>query len=483
MDKQDFISAIKCTRAGWFSCNNRATPSDEIIFHMDQGKEVGTLAREYFPARKTIRSTSENASGTGVHFEKEFSWDGFKARADILLKLRNDKITLIEVKASKPQKSGGNPVKEEYIDDIAYTNMVMKHCGTEADNILIMLLNRDYRKGSPDSGLFCTLDVKERVKKRTMEFEQSLDEIKRSFYEEPESFLAPKCKQCDYFRDCIGKLPRDHILMLSGIRDKAFKELIATVGSERSAILGNIPPDYSLSDLHERIRNAARRGSDTVDLIHLGEELSSIRWPAFYLDFETLNVAIPMYNGNYPYEQVLTQYSIHKVDSSSREVDYKAYLAADPTKDCRRELAEKLIADLNGDGSIIVYANFEKLRIQELVQMFPDLSTELEKIRKRLVDLEKIIKESYYHLDFRGSFSIKSVLPALVPDLSYDDLEIKNGTIAVREFLKMARNECTAQEQERIRNNLLDYCKRDTKAMVEVHKVLSKLIDSAGGIS
>lgn len=156
VDKQDFISAIKCTRAGWFSCNNRATPSDETIFHMEQGKEVGTLARKLFPARKTIRSTSENASGTGVHFEKEFSWDRFKTRADILLKLRNDKITLIEVKAAKPQKSG-NPVKEEYIYDIAYTNMVMKHCGTEADNILIMLLNRDYRKGSPDSGPFSAL--------------------------------------------------------------------------------------------------------------------------------------------------------------------------------------------------------------------------------------------------------------------------------------------------------------------------------------
>lgn len=158
---------------------------------------------------------------------------------------------------------------------------------------------------------------------------------------------------------------------------------------------------------------------------------------------------------------ILTSKCLHntQVDSSFREVDYKAYLAADPTKDCRRELAEKLIADLNGEGSIIVYANFEELRIQELVQMFPDLSTELEKVRKRLVDLEKIIKESYYHLDFRGSFSIKSILPALVPDLSYDDLEIKNGIIAVREFLKMARNECTAQEQERIRNDLLQYCK------------------------
>ena len=258
MDKQDFISAIECSRAGWYSFNKRAIPSDEALFRMKQGTDVGKLARTLFPVHKTIGSVLGDAFSRGVHFEKEFSWNGFNARADILLKLFNDKITLIEVKAAKPQKSG-NPVKEEYIDDIAYTNMVMKHCGVEADNILIMLLNRDYRKGSPDSGLFCTLDVKERVKERTMEFEQSLDEIKRSFCKEPEFVLATKCKQCSYFQVCFGELPRDHILMMSGIRDKAFKELIKTIGVERPAILENIPPDYSLSDLHERIRNEIGR--------------------------------------------------------------------------------------------------------------------------------------------------------------------------------------------------------------------------------
>lgn len=196
-------------------------------------------------------------------------------------------------------------------------------------------------------------------------------------------------------------------------------------------------------------------------------------WPAYYLDFETVMTAIPLYPDIAPYTQIPTQYSIHVCSKPGDITNHSEYLA-DPSKDCRRELARKLLYDLRGKGSIIAYGNFEKVVINSLAELYPDLSEKLQDLTSRMVDLEGIIRKNFYHPDFCGSTSLKSVLPVLAPDLSYDDLEIADGDSAMAAFAYLALSRYQAKEAEVVKRNLLEYCKRDTLAMVKLHQRLTE---------
>jgi predicted RecB family nuclease len=151
------------------------------------------------------------------------------------------------------------------------------------------------------------------------------------------------------------------------------------------------------------------------------------------------------------------------------------YLADPPEKDCRRELAENLIKALEEEGSIIVYSGFEKTIITKLSGLYPELSEKLNLILDRLVDLEKIIRNNYYHPDFHGSTSIKKTLPVLVPGMSYKNLRIAEGDTAMVTFALMAQGKYDRNEIIEIRKNLLTYCEQDTRAMVELHKRLEEI--------
>jgi predicted RecB family nuclease len=165
----------------------------------------------------------------------------------------------------------------------------------------------------------------------------------------------------------------------------------------------------------------------------------------------------------------------HSRASVDGDLEHQEYLA-DASKDCQRELTESLIAALGEEGAIFVYSSFEKTRIKGLVKLYPDLAGALNPIIERLVDLLIVIKEHVYHPQFKGSYSIKKVLPALVPDLSYEGLAIGDGNTAITMFAKMASGEVADTDQ--VRNDLLAYCELDTLAMVRLHDALLDCPDS-----
>ncbi len=181
--------------------------------------------------------------------------------------------------------------------------------------------------------------------------------------------------------------------------------------------------------------------------------------------------AIPLYPDLAPYAQLPTQYSIHKCSEPGHVTAHSEYLA-DPSRDCRRELAERLIADLKGAGSIIVYTSFEKTIINGLARLYPDLAADLNLLIGRLVDLEAIIKKNFYHPSFHGRTSIKRTLPVLVPEMSYDGLDIGDGFTAMSVFALMAFDKYDDDEAETLKKQLLVYCKQDTLAMVKLHEQL-----------
>jgi predicted RecB family nuclease len=171
---------------------------------------------------------------------------------------------------------------------------------------------------------------------------------------------------------------------------------------------------------------------------------------------------------------VTTQFSVHVCDEHDH-ITHHEYLA-DPTRDCRRELTDKLLEALHGTESIVVYhASFERERLLDLAELFQDLTPQLLDVIERLFDLEAVIRRSYYHPGFRGSYSIKRVLPVLVPDLSYAGLPIGDGDTAVAKFARMAMGQYDAEETAEVRQQLLDYCELDTLAMVRMNQCLLEI--------
>ncbi|MBZ5614669.1 MAG: DUF2779 domain-containing protein [Acidobacteriia bacterium] len=211
----------------------------------------------------------------------------------------------------------------------------------------------------------------------------------------------------------------------------------------------------------------------------LSAALQNIEWPCHYLDFETVATVLPLYPTFGCHRQVVTQFSIHHRGSIDAEPSHSEYLAGDPKTNCERELTEALIEKLGEHGSIIVYTKFEEKRIEALRDAFPDLAAPLQSILGRLLDLEKMIEGNVYHPEFRGSFSIKKVLPALVPDLSYAELNIRDGDTAIARFARMAKGEVSGDEAETTRRQLLKYCEMDTYAMLKLHEVLLRLSSGA----
>jgi hypothetical protein len=389
------------------------------------------------------------------------------ARADILRR-QNGAWHVLEVKSSF---SDTNKV-QELIDDLAYTVMVLRRSGLWIVRASFVLLSRNYRFGDGADRLFEIIDKTDEINDRVTEFEGAADSIVHALFDDasPTPSLVSACRNCAFFEDeCLGSGLAHTILEIPGLHHTKLKRLSA----DGIIDLAHVPDDLELNARQERAKCAALSGNTVVEP-GLGAALQNIDWPCRYLDFETVATVLPVYKGHGCHRQVLTQFSIHHRESIDAEPRHSEYLA-EATKDCERELAEALIEKLGDRGSIIVYSSFEETRIKALRDAFPDLEKRLQAILRRLKNLLPVIEDHIYHPDFRGSFSIKKVLPALVPDLSYAGFEVADGDTAITRFARMARGEISGDAVEVTRQQLLDYCKMDTLAMVRLHETLCLL--------
>ncbi|MFB3108124.1 MAG: DUF2779 domain-containing protein, partial [Candidatus Binatia bacterium] len=203
---------------------------------------------------------------------------------------------------------------------------------------------------------------------------------------------------------------------------------------------------------------------------HLAQTLQSVRYPVHHLDFETFMPAIPLYPGTRPYQPLPVQWSNH-IEWEDLTLRHDSYLCRD-AKDPREEVAVGLLESLGSEGSICVYSEYERYVLNSLAEAVPALGRELHQVVGRLWDLLSVIQDYYFHPDFKGSFSIKSVLPALVPLLGYEDLEIQAGASASAIYHRMVCYETDWVERDRLASALQQYCARDTLGMVELRRVL-----------
>jgi hypothetical protein len=424
----------------------------------------GVLVAEYDVPSAVASTQSAMDSGAATVFEATFTAGPCVAKADILRR-QGGGWHVIEVKMSLEDTKS----LSDLVDDLAYTATVAKRSGVNVVAASLMLITRAYRKGMAAEKLFSILDQTVEVNARVAEFEAALDETDRltAGAERPTTNLCGHCPKCDHFETaCLGKGVEHPVTTLPQIRANKLIELgqLGVVG------IHDLPLSFKLSDNQQRICDCVRSNKPHVS-DSLADDLAAVVWPAYYLDFETVMTPLPLYEGTAPFAQITTQYSVHECSAPGVEVDHREYLA-DPSHDCERELAEKLINDLGEIGSIIVYSPFEKTRIGALGKRFPDLATSLDGLVARLFDLLPVLRKGYYHPEFGGSFSIKKTLPAMVPGMSYNGMEIGDSDTAVARFAKVAMGRCSARQAEAVREDLLRYCKQDTLAMVRLHAAL-----------
>ena len=354
------------------------------------------------------------------------------------------------------------PIRFFPFQDIGFSGKVRK-CS-------LMLISKDYRLGMSDDELFLTEDVTEQVFERVDEFETQWDEVKQILNDSktPDPHLSWACKGCELFPDCVGKGIDNHVFDLPRLSHTKFCQVM-DLGA---LTIRDIPEDFELTPLQSIVRESIICNKPFVNG-QLKADLDSISFPAYYLDFETFSSAIPVYPNTAPYAQIPIQYSLHRCSELGKIIGHWEYLA-DPAKNCLRELAERLIQDCGKKGTVFQYTQFERQIINGLIEHFPDLKKKLEMIISRLVDLCRLIRDNYYDPGFHGSFSIKKVLPVMVPNLSYEQLEISDGQDASATFALMIKGKYGKEEMGEKRKEMLQYCRMDTLAMVRVHGELVK---------
>ncbi len=376
---------------------------------------------------------------------------------------------MIEVKSSSQQK-------DEHIPDAAVQAWIVAHAGLAVKRVEIMHLNRDYRH--PDTGsLFARTDVSQEVARFLPQVPGLIDEFREVLAGPlPDRALGLQCFQprdCPFMARCWPD-DRDHIGRLyntGGTRTVSWMQQ----GVHR---ISDIPPTARLNETQRRQIRAIGEERLVVEPT-LGRALEPTHVPRVgFLDFETIQRAVPVWHGQKPWEQTAVQFSYHE-RSPGGAYRHEFFLAEGPD-DPREEIADRLIAATAGADRILMYSSFEKTRINALADQLPSRAPALHSIVDRLFDLLPVVRNHLYHPEFQGSFSLKYVLKPLVPELSYDDLFIVDGMVASVIIARLLFFQHLVEDRAKTRSDLLAYCERDTWAMV---KMLERLEGLAGATS
>ncbi|MEO8478140.1 MAG: DUF2779 domain-containing protein [Gemmatimonadota bacterium] len=473
--KRSFLSALTCPTMGWYEQHaGGGTPAVGLQWRFFEGNLVQRLAREWLgegtllPSGQTAmalehsRAALDDPTNT-LLFEASFAADGAVARADALRRTA-DGWELIEIKAGSSRDD--TPLKPDHIDDVAYTWAVLTAAGVPLTAASLVMINADHVEGSGSEPLTIR-DATAEITERAALFRDNLADVAQQLAgDRPAPTLIYDCRHCDHFGvDCMGVGIPDPLFDLPGLRVQRWDKLISF--GER---ISELPVDADLTDNQAAYAAVLRSGTPAIDSDVL-KHLDDIAYPIHYLDFEAIQPALPWFAGTSPYQKHPFQYSLHVRPAANTPLEHHEYLAL-ALGDWRREFAESLLTALGERGSILVYSSYESQVLNQLAAWFPDLESRIDAVRKRLFDLEKVVKKGYLHPAFRGKSSIKKVLPVVAPDLSYDGLDVAGGEDAMAVFGFMYLGEYPTPEHARHRAALLEYCKLDTAAMVRVHEAL-----------
>jgi hypothetical protein len=485
--------------------NNMPDKSESVMNEalLATGNTVGNLAKEYFGEfieadqskgrAHTIAETKKLLdAGTKVIAEAAFEYNGDYCRVDIL-RVTPSGYEIIEVKSgSGSADETADDVKDIFLHDISFQTYILTKCGLNITSAQLMLINRDYvREGDLDiHSLFVLIDCTDAAFELQEEIAQIIDVVKKvaSQEAEPVMDIGGRCDKpyaCGYKKWCFKDLPENNIFVIGWSKRMAKKEEAYKVGiiSFQDALNAFESGKIKLTERQERqVRHTVGDLEPHVNLQEIKAFLSTVRYPLYFLDYETFQAAVPPFDNVSPFEQIPFQYSVHIQKERGGETLHKEFLGKEG-QDPRRDLADRLCKDIPENACVVSYnMGFEKMINRLLANLFPDLSAHLLNMNDNMIDLMDPFKTgAYYIREIGGGFSIKVVLPALFPDdpeLNYKSLDkrVQSGGDAMNLFPVLHLK--SPEEIIEDRKALLAYCRLDTLAMV---KVLDKLYEIAEG--
>lgn len=489
LSKSTFVRGCQCVKSLYLNKYHKefqssVSANQEAVF--EQGKEVGVLARKLFPngidaSPKNYFSYEESIEktehaikqGEAVIYEAAFLFDSVLAALDILVK-NSDGWKAFEVKSS-------TEVKDTHILDAALQYYLIQNTGISLKDIFIIYINNQYVRGKELE--IEKLFIKKSILKEVLELQtfipQKIKELKSVLEQKeiPDIEIGIQCNDpypCDFIDYCWKKIPPYSVFDIANLRTAKKFELF----NQGIIELKDIPNDFALNASQWQQVNCELEQKSIIDTPKIKAFIEELIYPLYFLDFETFQLAIPKFNNSRPYQQLVFQYSLHKQNAKGSSLLHSEFIAETNSNDPRISFIQKLIVDCGEGGDILVYnIAFERTRLQELANDFPEFANPILNILNRLKDLMIPFRERWFYTPYmKGSYSIKVVLPALLPEFTYSNLEIKDGNTASSTYASMVQGNFTGDISKSLKA-LSEYCKLDTLAMAKILEKLSSALN------
>ncbi|MEX0616630.1 MAG: DUF2779 domain-containing protein [Candidatus Woykebacteria bacterium] len=433
---------------------------------------IVTVGFEGFDEYKTMpeRTLKVLNQGAKIISQGRFESGNITCICDILVKISANTFDLYEIKSS-------TKVKPEHELDLAFQMVVLEACGYKVNKIAVIHVNSSYMRNGDvkASQITTTTDITEKVKEKREETKENIAKALEVIASREMPNISPSLARGEGFSDWL-----DIYRSLAKIEPESIYDLFMVTADKIGKLeelkiekLIDIHDDFPLTDKQRHQVLATKNGKETIDKVSIKKFLKNLKYPLYFLDYETLSSVIPYFDGMNPYQQIPFQYSLHVLDKPGGELKHFMYLHKDNSNPAKA-LSRSLKANTGKEGTVLTWSeSFEKNCNKSLGQLVPEFETFFEELNERIDDLMIPFSSNWYvHKDFGGSASIKKVLPVLVTELSYKELGIHEGATAQRLWMEAVLDGKRNGEKDKILADLEEYCKLDTLAMVEIYRQL-----------
>lgn len=464
--KTDFLVFLECPMHFWAKLNDHyeAEPTAFTESLIRQGYEVERLAQAYLQQFVILPDPALHLS-----LQQSFTDAPFYARADALVrKSVSQSFDLYEIKS-------GTSIDKKDVYDCCFQYQVLRQ-QLNIERVYVLHLNRDYVRG--DALDLAQLFIAEEVTAEVMATLPGVQlEMQNALIiaQQPAPNGLVHCynpKNCPCKQLCHPNLPI-HSIYDIGYLNKNKKRELEGMGILEAA---KVPESFPLNPVQRSFIHAVQQNQPQIDRAGIRKGLEKLEFPLYFLDYETFNTAIPLYPGYHPQQQMVFQYSLHCLDRPGGSLSHTEYLCTEKVEPAVG-LLETLKSGIGPTGSVLVWnKSFEMTRNNEMAEVHSNYQSFLEDLNARIYDLADFVRQGLYlHPGFKGSWSIKNVLPVMVPDLSYQDMAIIEGGQASEAWWQMVYGDMEAGQKEQTRQALLKYCHLDTLAMVRIYECLASL--------
>ncbi|MFV0389982.1 MAG: DUF2779 domain-containing protein [Pyrinomonadaceae bacterium] len=474
ISKSEFKNYLACPREFWLSRNKpefaATTPDAAALFRFNQGQEVEDVLKKYL----------EDRADQDYEFQKTVQTDDVIARFDVfVLNAGDGGAHIYEVKSSKAAPASDSKRKakrEEFAYDLGFQVFAAREAGIKVSKAILVALNPEYVLAGdlePEE-LFVFDDMTDDVNNLQDTIREQVSAARECAEEEPTSDLHEVCDKklkCEFIRWKFPEIPELTIFNIPRLSVAKRNDLLDMDVLD----IYDVPDDYKLTEKQREFIDFVKAGALEIDVVAIRRELSQLKYPLYFLDYETANPSIPQFEGMHPLAQITFQYSLHVRREPLGELEHYEFLS-DGSGEVPHELAADLRENLGETGSVIVwYKHFEMGRNNEMAELYPEFKPFFDSVNSRIFDLYEIFSKGLYRDPAFESNSIKNVLPVLVPIMSYENLEIGNGALASANWYQLVYKAEDEEFKAKTMDDLRVYCTQDTIAMVEILDVLNQL--------